>query len=40
MIDHTAVAATNYDQSKQFYMKALAPLGYQLMMEIPKEQLG
>ncbi len=37
MIDHTGVAATNYAKSKQFYTQALAPLGYQLMMELPKE---
>jgi catechol 2,3-dioxygenase-like lactoylglutathione lyase family enzyme len=40
MIDHTGVVATNYDKSKQFYTKALAPLGYQLMMELPKEVTG
>jgi catechol 2,3-dioxygenase-like lactoylglutathione lyase family enzyme len=37
MIDHTGVAATNYEKSKQFYLRALAPLGYQLMLELPKE---
>jgi catechol 2,3-dioxygenase-like lactoylglutathione lyase family enzyme len=40
MIDHTGVAATNYQKSKQFYTRALAPLGYQLMMELPKEVTG
>jgi catechol 2,3-dioxygenase-like lactoylglutathione lyase family enzyme len=40
MIDHTGVAATNYGRSKQFYVRALAPLGYQLMMELPKEVTG
>ena len=40
MIDHTGVAATNYEKSKQFYLGALAPLGYQLMMELPKEVTG
>jgi hypothetical protein len=40
MIDHTGVAATNYEKSKQFYLRALAPLGYQLMMELPKEVTG
>jgi catechol 2,3-dioxygenase-like lactoylglutathione lyase family enzyme len=33
MIDHT-------DKSKQFYTRALAPLGYQLMLELPKEVTG
>ena len=37
MIDHTGVAATNYQKSKQFYTQALAPLGYQMMMELPQE---
>ena len=37
MIDHTGVAVTNYAKSKQFYTQALAPLGYQMMMEVPKE---
>ena len=40
MIDHTGVVATNYEKSKQFYTRALAPLGYQLMMELPKEVTG
>jgi Lactoylglutathione lyase and related lyases len=40
MIDHTGLAATNYEKSKQFYLKALKPLGYQLMMELPKEVTG
>jgi catechol 2,3-dioxygenase-like lactoylglutathione lyase family enzyme len=40
MIDHTGVAATNYAKSKQFYTRALAPLGYQLIMEVPKEHTG
>ena len=37
MIDHTGVAVTNYEKSKQFYTHALAPLGYQMMMEVPRE---
>jgi len=40
MIDHTGVAATNYEKSKQFYLQALTPLGYQLMMELPTEVTG
>jgi catechol 2,3-dioxygenase-like lactoylglutathione lyase family enzyme len=35
MIDHTGVAATNYEKSKQFYTRALEPLGYQLIMDVP-----
>ncbi len=40
MIDHTGLAATNYEKSKQFYIRAFAPLGYQLMLELPKEVTG
>ena len=40
MIDHTGVVATSYETSKQFYLQALAPLGYQLMMELPQEVTG
>lgn len=35
MIDHTGVAVSNFAKSKEFYMKALAPLGYKLLMEFP-----
>ena len=28
MIDHTSVAVSDYEKSKEFYSKALAPLGY------------
>lgn len=37
MIDHTGVNCSNALKSKTFYEKALAPLGYSLLMEIPKE---
>ena len=40
MIDHSGVAVTDYEKSKQFYTQALAPLGYQMMMEVPKEFTG
>ena len=40
MIDHTGVAATHYDTSKQFYLKALAPLGYTLIKEVQENQFG
>lgn len=33
MIDHTGINVSNFEKSKEFYAKALAPLGYQL----PKE---
>src|SRR5688572_1159415 len=37
MIDHTGLAVTDYEKSKQFYSRALAPLGYRMMMELPRE---
>lgn len=33
MLDHVGVAVASYAQSKEFYKQALAPLGYQLLME-------
>jgi catechol 2,3-dioxygenase-like lactoylglutathione lyase family enzyme len=39
MIDHISLRVTNFQKSKDFYLKALAPLGYTLIMEFP-EGLG
>jgi catechol 2,3-dioxygenase-like lactoylglutathione lyase family enzyme len=33
MIDHVGVNVSDYDRSRGFYERALAPLGYQLLME-------
>jgi catechol 2,3-dioxygenase-like lactoylglutathione lyase family enzyme len=33
MIDHTGINVSNFENSKEFYIKALAPLGYQLLKE-------
>jgi catechol 2,3-dioxygenase-like lactoylglutathione lyase family enzyme len=33
MLDHVSVKVTQYARSKQFYQKALAPLGYSTLME-------
>lgn len=33
MIDHTGFAVTDLDQSIAFYTKALAPLGYEVVMK-------
>jgi catechol 2,3-dioxygenase-like lactoylglutathione lyase family enzyme len=33
MIDHTGINVSNFEKSKQFYINALAPLGYQLLTE-------
>ncbi|MDO8954022.1 MAG: VOC family protein [Gammaproteobacteria bacterium] len=34
MIDHIGIEVSNYEKSKLFYEQALAPLGYQLLMEV------
>jgi catechol 2,3-dioxygenase-like lactoylglutathione lyase family enzyme len=34
MIDHIGIVISNYDISKAFYSKALAPLGIELMVEV------
>lgn len=33
MIDHTGVVVSDFQRSKTFYQQALAPIGYQLLME-------
>ena len=35
MIDHTGLNVSDYQKSKAFYVAALAPLGYQVVMELP-----
>jgi catechol 2,3-dioxygenase-like lactoylglutathione lyase family enzyme len=35
MIDHLGIAVSDFDRSKAFYAKALAPLGYTLIKEFP-----
>jgi catechol 2,3-dioxygenase-like lactoylglutathione lyase family enzyme len=37
MIDHIGFAISDYEESKAFYTKALAPLGYVLIMEVAAE---
>ncbi len=37
MIDHTGLSMSVPARSRRFYEAALAPLGYKMMMEIPKE---
>jgi catechol 2,3-dioxygenase-like lactoylglutathione lyase family enzyme len=36
MIDHIGLSVTDYERSKAFYLAALAPLGYEMFMEIPE----
>jgi catechol 2,3-dioxygenase-like lactoylglutathione lyase family enzyme len=40
MIDHTGVKVSNPAKSRKFYEQALAPLGYAVLMELPKEHTG
>jgi catechol 2,3-dioxygenase-like lactoylglutathione lyase family enzyme len=35
MIDHLGFPVSDYPRSKAFYLAALAPLGYSLIMEVP-----
>ena len=36
MIAHTSVAVKDYQKSKEFYLKTLAPLGYTIGMDVPE----
>jgi hypothetical protein len=40
MIDHIGFPVSDYQRSKAFYLKALAPLDYSLVMEVTQEQTG
>lgn len=40
MIDHTGLTVSNFARSKAFYAKALAPLGYTVMMEFAAGQIA
>jgi catechol 2,3-dioxygenase-like lactoylglutathione lyase family enzyme len=40
MIDHTGVNCSDIKRSKSFYAKALAPLGYKVMMELSAQMTG
>jgi catechol 2,3-dioxygenase-like lactoylglutathione lyase family enzyme len=40
MIDHAGIKMSNPAKSRAFYDKALAPLGYRMLMEIPTEHTG
>lgn len=34
MIDHTGITVADFERSKAFYAKALAPLGYRICLEL------
>jgi catechol 2,3-dioxygenase-like lactoylglutathione lyase family enzyme len=38
MLDHVGFPVEDYARSKAFYAKALAPLGYALVMEVQQDQ--
>jgi catechol 2,3-dioxygenase-like lactoylglutathione lyase family enzyme len=40
VIDHTGLTVSDPARSRRFYEGALAPLGYRVLMEIPKEYTG
>jgi catechol 2,3-dioxygenase-like lactoylglutathione lyase family enzyme len=40
MIDHTGVVVSDFERSKRFYSAALAPIGYQLLLEFPAAVTG
>jgi len=40
MIDHTGVRVSDFARAKTFYRAALAPIGYQLLLEFPAEVTG
>lgn len=40
MIDHTGLDVSDPARARSFYEQALAPLGYRVLMEVPKEVTG
>lgn len=40
VLDHIGIRVSDYDHSKQFYLTALAPLGYKLLFEHPISGAG
>lgn len=40
MLDHVGFPVSDYARSKAFYLAALAPLGYGLVMELTPEKIG
>jgi len=40
MLDHIGLVVSDYPRSKAFYQKALAPLGYSIVMEVTKAESG
>jgi len=40
MLDHVGIPVSDYARSKAFYLLALAPLGYDLVMEVSSNETG
>jgi catechol 2,3-dioxygenase-like lactoylglutathione lyase family enzyme len=40
MLDHFGFSVSDFERAKAFYLKALAPLGYGIVMEVSAEQTG
>ena len=40
MIDHTGLSVSDFVRSKNFYVQALGPIGYGLLMELTAEMTG
>lgn len=40
MIDHTGISVSDIARSKAFYIAALAPIGYKLLLEVPAAVTG
>jgi catechol 2,3-dioxygenase-like lactoylglutathione lyase family enzyme len=38
MIDHIGFPVSDYERARAFYVKALAPLGYSLIMEVSQQE--
>ena len=38
MIDHCGFSVSDFARAKEFYVRALAPLAYTLIMDVPAEQ--
>ena len=38
MLDHVGFPVSDYERSKAFYLKALAPLGYSIVMEVAQDE--
>jgi catechol 2,3-dioxygenase-like lactoylglutathione lyase family enzyme len=36
MIAHVSIHVSNYEKSKEFYLKTLKPLGYEAVMDLPE----